>query len=86
MYKNLEAAKYAAMMGINDGLDVYVSVWDTETLTNHAKFPITDYSQLSMIKACCKFHEADIWEINYTTYSVDIILLYKGFEGVYGGL
>lgn len=86
MYKNLEAAKYAAMMGINDGLDVDVSVWDTETLTNLAKFTINDYSQLSMIKACCELHEADIWEINYTIYSVDITLLYKGFEGMYEGL
>lgn len=86
MKKNLEAAKYAAIMGITDGLDVNVVVWNCDDKSYTAKFKLTDYSQLSAIETHCELYEADVWEISYAPYSVDITLLDGGFDNMLDGL
>ena len=86
MKKNLESAKYAAMMGITDGLDVRVAVWNRDDKSYTAKLNLTDYSQLSAIETHCELYEADVWEISYAPYSVDITLIDGGFDSMCEGL
>lgn len=86
MKKNLNAAKYAAMMGVVDGLDVNVAVWNKDTKSYSSRLIIDDISQLSIIDALCELYEADVWEISFTLYSVDITLLDSGFENMLEGL
>ena len=86
MKTNLNAAKYAAMMGVVDGLEVNVSVWNRDTRGYSARFIINDYSRVSAIEAHCELYEADVWEISYSPDSVDITLLDGGFEAMLKGL